>query len=122
MGQQKCGLGVEVRDVERTWGSRKRRGFDVRDAGNGRRRRTGKGRGERTVLERVEAEGEEAVTPSKDDVELEARSLREHSHPDEHVEVEGLHEDPHVVGPQNVVKHREEQLALPVLATENGNG
>ena len=34
-GQQKRGLGVEGRDVERTGGSRKRRGFDVRDAGNG---------------------------------------------------------------------------------------
>ena len=73
-------------------------------------------------MERVEAGGEEAVTPSKDDVELQARSLREDSHPDEHVEVEGFHEDPHVVGPQDVVKDREEQLALPVLATENGNG
>ena len=33
--QEKFGMGVEGRDVERTWGSRKRRGFDVIYAENG---------------------------------------------------------------------------------------
>jgi len=55
------------------------------------------------------------LTPAKGEVPADAAVLGEDRHEDEHVEVEGLDEDPHVVDADDEVEGRHEQLTLPVL-------
>ncbi len=55
------------------------------------------------------------LTPAEEDVGLDAAALGEDGDKDEHVEVEALNEDPHVVTDQGVHEERDQRLAFPVL-------
>ena len=59
-------------------------------------------------------------TPAEKDVVADVVAFGKDGDDDERVQVEPLHEDPQAAGCQHVIEGREQQLALPVLKTNNG--
>lgn len=55
------------------------------------------------------------LTPTNAQVPFDTATLRENGDHDQGMQVESLHEDPHVAGHQHVIEHGEQHFTLPML-------